>query len=140
MKTERRHHPRCRPSEPGYFIRDQGNRIVGSITDISRSGLAFDYPAADRHAPGRLLIDIVNTREGPPLVRKLACRTVYDIQVLSENLAFKRGVELRRRGLVFLDSAESTLSGVGHIVKRCQANHHNDMASPENLPGGRRQL
>ena len=120
MKTERRHHPRCRSPERGYFILDQGTRIIGSIIDISPAGLAFDYQAAHPHVPAWLLIDITETRGGPPVVRRLACKTVYDIQVLSENLAFKRGVEVRRCGLAFLDSAEEDLFRVADIVMRCE--------------------
>jgi hypothetical protein len=120
MKTERRRHFRCRSPEPGYFIRDQGARIIGSIIDISPAGLAFNYPAAHRHVPVRLLIDITQNHGGSPVVRRLACKTVYDIQVLSENLAFKRGVEVRRCGLAFLDPAEKDLSRVADMVTRCQ--------------------
>lgn len=120
MKTERRHHVRCRSPQPGYFIRDQGARIIGSMIDISPAGLAFSYPAAHPLVPARLLIDITETHGGIPLVSGLVCRTVYDIQVLSENLAFKRGVELRRYGLAFLDPSQENLSRLADVVTRCQ--------------------
>jgi hypothetical protein len=102
METELRHHSRVRFPDAGYFIHDRTTGVSGPLVDISRFGLAFDYLAADRLVPERLLIDITETPYGRPLIRGLVCKTVYDIRVLSENLAFKRGLEVRRCGLLVL--------------------------------------
>ena len=70
--------------------------------------------------PERLRIDIADAGDDRRLLRSVACRTVYDVPVLSENLAFKRGIEVRRCGLAFVHPGENVLAGVADILKCCQ--------------------
>lgn len=118
MKAERRANPRFRPLQNGLYAYDRTTTLAGRISDISLSGVAFDYRSIDRHMPERPLIDIAEAEDDSRLIRGVACRTVYDVRVLSENLAFKRGIEVRRCGLAFVHPGENVLAGVANILKR----------------------
>jgi hypothetical protein len=118
MKAERRANPRVRPLQTGHYVYDCTTSVAGWISDISLSGVAFDYLSTNRHVSERPLIDIAEMEAGRRLIQGVACRTVYDVPVLSENLAFKRGVEVRRCGLAFVRPGEEVLAGVADILKR----------------------
>lgn len=102
MKSDRRAKPRFKPLRLGHFICDHTTAIAGWISDISFSGVAFDYhPQNGMQLPTHPFIDIADSEDGDPIIQGVRCRTVYDVPILSENRSFKRGIEVRRCGLEF---------------------------------------
>jgi len=106
MKHERRKFARyiIRADELKVFSSDL--KIVGSVQDLSKGGLAFQYtPITGRKAETKNINIVAKDKDQVFLVH-VDCRTIYDLPVLEQGAGFK-GAERRQRGIKFLRLTES---------------------------------
>ena len=104
MKHERRKFARyiIRADELKVFSNDL--KIVGSVRDLSKGGLAFQYtPITGRKAETK---DINIVAKDRVFLVYVDCRTIYDLPVPEQGAGFK-GAERRQRGIKFLRLTES---------------------------------
>jgi hypothetical protein len=100
MEIERRQFPRFSVAENTFAaLRPHFNKL-GTIKDISRGGLAFEYIALEARGGDESAIDIFLTGNGFYLSR-IPCKVVYDTQMVKEEGAFQHLIEMRRCGIQF---------------------------------------
>jgi len=100
METERRQFPRFSAAENAFAaLRPHFNKL-GTIKDISRGGLAFEYIALEARGGDEAAIDIFLTGNGFYLSR-IPCKVVYDTPVTKDEGAFQHLIEMRRCGIQF---------------------------------------
>jgi hypothetical protein len=115
--NERRRHPR-------YAIKGRAIAVVrpamlpaGTITQLSRSGLVFNYrDAGHQHVPGRELDIIWSDYTIPYYLKKLPVRTVSDIP-LETNLP-KNDARIRRHVVAFEHLSSSQQSRLDQLIVR----------------------
>ncbi len=121
MKEEKRQLSRFECFRLSYYAIDRGSKLVGTIRDIGRGGLSFEYTPTDGPASEPVTIDIEISLNKKPYIKEIACETVYDIQTLASNGAFT-GKNLRRRGVRFQDVTEDQKRRVEQMISNCKPN------------------
>ncbi len=117
MKEERRILSRYECFRLSYYAIDRGSKLAGTIRDIGRKGLSFEYTPTDGSAPEPVAIDISLNKK--PYIKGIACESVYDIQTLAYNGAFT-GENLRRCGVRFQGVTENQSRRIEQMITNCK--------------------
>jgi hypothetical protein len=100
METERRQFTRFIAVENAFAALRPHFSKLGTIKDISRGGLAFEYLALETRGGDESALDIFLTGNGFYLAR-IPCKVVYDTQVIKDEGKFQYLIEIRRCGVQF---------------------------------------
>ena len=100
MKRECRSETRRRTGASTIFVMDRRSEKIATLIDISAGGMQIRYALENRICHQWSRIDVFRSESEQPLVRNLACRTVYDVESLMENESFK-GSAVRNCGVCF---------------------------------------
>ena len=120
MNPTKRRYDRYITQENAYVSLGSGFTKVGSIKDISRGGVAFEYilyEESNQNILGK--IDIFIARNGFHLT-KIPCDIVYDIPVNTNriNPLFTRNFTYKRCGIKFCDLTENHELGIDKFLKQ----------------------
>ncbi|WP_372683365.1 PilZ domain-containing protein [Desulfosarcina sp.] len=100
MKTERRNYPRRLMAGKDVFVLDHCSGKVGTLRDLSVSGLQLSYPPDQSTCNQWTLIDIFTGERERIVISGLTCEMVYDVASLAENDKFS-GSNVRLCGVCF---------------------------------------
>jgi hypothetical protein len=116
MKQERREKQRRQPKATTYVALRPEFAKLGKVTDISSSGLCFEYIAKGDLAPGpdavRMDMFISGNEHYLP---NFPCRLVYDVRAEKE-MTFAVGLEYRCCGLEFTRMSEQQMGQLEHYL------------------------
>jgi hypothetical protein len=87
--------------ENGLEVSRRQLGVVGTLKNISRGGLAYQYTPANGEDIEAEIVDILGRGPDPFYLSGLACRTIYDISQLAEGKTFT-GAKIRVRGLEYI--------------------------------------
>jgi hypothetical protein len=114
VKAEQRQQARYRIRDVEFQVFSHGIQESGSLVNISKGGLAFQFETG----PGKMtecrVIDILGPEGKRFYLPGIACRLIYDIGVLAEGRTFT-GAENRLRGVQFIgliDEQNRKLTGL----------------------------
>lgn len=116
MKDERREFTRyiTQKNEVQVFSNDQ--KIDGTLKDISKGGLAFQYTPIAGEKMDTNSINILVKGPYRFYLFDIACRIIYDISTLEEGRSFK-GTERRQRGIKFVELKENQQNKLELMLK-----------------------
>jgi hypothetical protein len=115
METERRQFERFSAAGDAFAaLRPHFNKL-GSIKDISRGGLAFEYIALTTRGGDEMAIDIFLTGNGFYLAR-VPCKVVYDTQVNKDGGDFQYLIDVRRCGVQFGDLTTDAADQLAYFI------------------------
>jgi hypothetical protein len=118
VKAERRQHPRYPIREGEFEIFSRDSEIIGTLYNISRGGLAFQYsPVAGQRAESEA-IDIMVKGSERFYLPAVACRTIYDISVLAEARTFT-GAATRLCGVKFAGLTRDREQALMLFIENC---------------------
>ena len=116
--NERRKEQRFQAKERVFAFPEQHVCELGQIIDISRDGLAFQYIDDREPSTGSFTLNLF-MHGNDFCVKKLRVRTTSDISLEEDYESFITTIQLRRRGVQFLDLSEEQLSQLDHFLKNC---------------------
>ena len=106
MKDERREFARNIPQKDEVQVFSHNPKIDGTLNNISKGGLAFQYtPIAGKKMDTNSINIFVKGTDRFYLF-DIACRIIYDISTLDEGQRFK-GTERRQCGINFVELKEN---------------------------------
>jgi len=115
VKAEQRQHPRYRIRDMEFHVFSHGIQISGTLANISKGGLAFQFEPG----PGKMTecraIDILGPGPDRFYLSGIACRRIYDIGVLAEGRTFT-GAECRLRGVQFTDLTDAQIQKLTDLI------------------------
>jgi len=116
MEQERREKERRRPKATTFVALRPEFIKLGKLTDISSSGLCFEYIAKGDVAPGpdTLEMDMFISGNGYYLPN-VPCRLAYDVTTKKE-MTFMVGLEYRRCGLQFTRLSEKQMDQLEYYL------------------------
>ncbi len=117
--NERRKNQRFQVKERVFAFPEQHVCELGQILDISRGGLSFRY--IDDREPstaGSFTLDLF-MHGNDFCIKKLRVRTASDISLEEDYNSLITPIQLRRRGVQFLDLSEEQLSELNQFLKNC---------------------
>ena len=116
MQQERREKERRRPKDTTFVALRPEFVKLGKLTDISSTGLCFEYLAKGEVAPGPnpIEMDMFISGNGYYLPN-VPCRLIYDIKT-KRGMTFMVGLEYRRCGLHFTRLSEAQMDQLEYYL------------------------
>lgn len=120
MEPERRRFRRCNVSGSEIRVFTRDDQKFYSARDIGKAGLAFEYTPVEGKAPQSDMIDLLALdHKGRIYLPGIACKTVYDAAALMEGKSFKGGLEVRIRGLEFIELSVDQENMLDELLDQC---------------------
>jgi len=116
MEQDRREKERRQPKATTFVALRPEFVKLGKLTDISSSGLCFEYISKGDVEPGsdELEMDMFISGNGYYLPN-VPCRLVYDVKINKE-MTFMAGLEYRRCGLQFARLSDKQIDHLEHYL------------------------
>jgi len=112
--VENRRFKRYRVKEGVYAVlRDNGTRKMGTMLDISRGGLSYQYVPENSTENGTFQLDIFMAGEGFR-AKALPFRQVTDLEI-DQNIPFS-SIPVRRSGVEFGSLSDAQLAQVEAVI------------------------
>jgi c-di-GMP-binding flagellar brake protein YcgR len=122
MKRERRSETRRRTGASTIFVMDRRSEKIATLIDISAGGMQMRYAPENRIRHPWSRIDVFTSEREQPLVRNLACRTVYDVESLMANESFK-GSAVRNCGVCFEELTSEQRTSLNELIESLGSAH-----------------
>jgi hypothetical protein len=118
MPPESRRHRRCAIDSDEIQVSIFPIRKTFSVKDISRGGLAFEYPPLEDEYLESESVVIIAVDFNWFYPTNIACKTVYDIPTLMHGKSFT-GSAVRRRGMKFVELTKEHEAKLFALLERC---------------------
>ena len=100
-----------------HFIYCQAHFLIGKLTNLSSSGLSFEYATTYKRTSERMKVDILSNQHELTQLSQLVCRRIYDYIGLAEKQSF-RGTAIRQCGVAFEDLTPAQKSELVDLIQQ----------------------